>query len=648
VQAQNIEKLRTVSRPTLDPDGSRAIVSVSRPDLGSDATVGQLWSVPLDGSGPRRLSRGVNDSAPAFSPDGRAVAFIRAAPGTAPQLFVMDARGGEPVRLTDQKLGVGEFDWAPDSQCIAYTARVAEGGRYGTVEGISPEAEPARHISVLRYKANGLGYTNDRRRHIFRVPVPELDGEPAYEPAPHPDGSKPDAPQVPESVQLTAGDFEHFEPHFIGDRLAFLSPRHDTRDRDLLNQLWVREAHGELRALIRPTLSITTYREAPDGSVYLIAQDMGAGADFVGRNTSLYRLSDGETTLLTDPETVDLVGGEIPLLGDAVIVPSRSRGRVQLLEVRPDGASRAMTESDVEISGQAVAADGRVVVSFLSAETFGDVAVLEDGRLRPVSDFSADLRDSGIVRPVELEITGRDGYPIHGWVAKPAGEGPHPTLLMIHGGPFADYSVQVFDETQVYVDGGYAVVYCNPRGSAGYGQAHGRAIKEAMGTVDMNDVLDFLDGALRADASLDSGRLGILGGSYGGYLTAWTIAHDHRFRAAIVERGFLDPESFVGSSDIGWFFPQEYTGRSRERVRAQSPQEVVHQVTTPTLVIHSEDDLRCPLGQAENWYTSVKLNGVEAELLVFPGENHELSRSGRPRHRVQRFDAILEWFGRHL
>jgi dipeptidyl aminopeptidase/acylaminoacyl peptidase len=219
---------------------------------------------------------------------------------------------------------------------------------------------------------------------------------------------------------------------------------------------------------------------------------------------------------------------------------------------------------------------------------------------------------------------------------------------MIHGGPFAAYSVHLFDEVQVYVDAGYAVVYCNPRGSAGYGHAHGRSIAQAMGTVDLHDVLDFLDGALDADASLDRERLGILGGSYGGFLTAWTIAHDHRFRAAIVERGYLDPEAFVGSSDIGWFFPAGYNGTDRDLIRAQSPQAVAHQVRTPTLVIHSDADLRCPLGQAETWYTTIALNGVEAELLIFPGENHELSRSGRPRHRVQRFDAILEWFGRHV
>ena len=200
----------------------------------------------------------------------------------------------------------------------------------------------------------------------------------------------------------------------------------------------------------------------------------------------------------------------------------------------------------------------------------------------------------------------------------------------------------------MYADAGYAVLLCNPRGAAGYGQAHGRAIRQAMGTLDLADVLAFLDGAIAGIPQLDGNRVGVMGGSYGGYLTAWTIAHDHRFAAAIVERGYLDPEAFVGTSDIGSFFSDEYTGTEHEAIQAQSPQAHVDAVTTPTLVLHSEDDLRCPLPQAERYYAALKRRGVDAELVIFPGENHELSRSGRPRHRLQRFEIILDWWARHL
>ena len=645
MKAHEVEKLFSVSTPALDPLGTRVVVSVTRPDLDADATVGQLWSVPLDGSAPSRISRGTLDESPSFSPDGSAIAFLRNS-----QLVVMDARGGEAVPLTERALGVTAFHWSPDSTRIAYISREPEPGRYGSVEGIAPAAEPGRRITSLNYKYNAVGYTNDRRAHVFVVPVPALDAEPAYTPAPRPDGSKAETPTVPESLQLTSGDFTDSHPRFVGERVAFLSARHDHRDRDLVNQLWtVGLAGGEPEPLTDlGVLAIESFEPAADGAIYLIAQDVGPdGLDFVGRNSAVYLLKGRVATRWTDPETIDATDASLIVTADGVLVTNRARGRGVLLEVRGVDDVVPLSSGDVEVQAAAASTD-RVVLTYSSPGTFGDVAVLENGVLAPLTDFSAALRESGIVTPVELTVTAGDGYPVHGWVAQPAGEGPFPTLLMIHGGPYADFGVHVFDETQVYVDAGYAVVYCNPRGSAGYGQTHGRAIKGSMGSVDHTDVLEFLGGALQAYSGLDRTRLGILGGSYGGYLTAWIIGHDHRFKAAIVERGYLDPPAFIGSSDIGMYFPQQYHGSTTEELRAQSPQEFAHLVTTPTLVIHSELDLRCPLAQAETYFATLRLSGLDAELLVFPGENHELSRSGRPRHRLQRFEAILDWMGRHL
>jgi dipeptidyl aminopeptidase/acylaminoacyl peptidase len=168
-----------------------------------------------------------------------------------------------------------------------------------------------------------------------------------------------------------------------------------------------------------------------------------------------------------------------------------------------------------------------------------------------------------------------------------------------------------------------------------------------MGDRDAVDVLAFLDHALAQVPGLDGDRVGVMGGSYGGYLSAWLIAHEHRFTAAIVERAYLDPRSFVGASDIGWFFPAGYH-RDKAGMDSQSPLLLADKVRTPTLVLHSEEDLRCPLADALRYYTELKLVGVEAQLLVFPGENHELSRSGRPIHRRQRLEAILAWWQRHL
>jgi dipeptidyl aminopeptidase/acylaminoacyl peptidase len=190
-------------------------------------------------------------------------------------------------------------------------------------------------------------------------------------------------------------------------------------------------------------------------------------------------------------------------------------------------------------------------------------------------------------------------------------------------------------------------VQCNPRGSAGYGAAHGRAIRGAWGGVDADDVLAFLDAALQ-DPELDADRVGIMGGSYGGYLTTLILGRTTRFVAGISERAFLDPVSFVGSADIGWFFPDGYLGTDPERVRAQSAMAGASQISTPTMVIHSEQDWRCPVEQGMRLYVDLKRRGVPTELLVFPGEGHELTRSGRPCHRKARFEHVLRWWARWL
>jgi dipeptidyl aminopeptidase/acylaminoacyl peptidase len=244
-------------------------------------------------------------------------------------------------------------------------------------------------------------------------------------------------------------------------------------------------------------------------------------------------------------------------------------------------------------------------------------------------------------------VESRDGYPVHGWITVPDGPGPHPVLLTVHGGPYSQYGWTLFDETQAYVSAGYAVVQCNPRGSSGYGQAHGRAIVGAFGTVDADDVLAFLDAALK-DPRLDADRVGIMGGSYGGYMTTLLIGRTDRFAAAISERAFNDPVSFVGSSDIGWFFPDGYLGTDPERIAAQSALAGARAITTPTLVIHSEQDWRCPLEQGTRLFVELKRRGVPTELLLFPGEGHELSRSGRPRHRLARLEHVLRWWARWL
>ncbi|MCU1548959.1 MAG: peptidase [Arthrobacter sp.] len=671
VKSDQLRLLNAVSVPAVHPDGTRAVVSVVRPDFDADAYVGQLWNVPLDpAERPRRLTRGFRDTAPDFSPDGLALAFLRAAAGGKPQLQVVAASGGEPQLITDAPLGVSAFAWSPDSRSIVFSARVPEEGRYGSIEGVSADGEDARLITDYQYRMNGVGYTADKPLQLFLVELPDLDEEPKVAPVgralkarnsavPAAPASAP-ASLLPAARQLTTAAADHNGASFStdGQTVYFTAALHEGSDADLASGIYgVAAGGGEPRALSPANTgrqSIDAVRQSADGEwLFFLARDLGAsGQDFVAKNTALYAMpaAGGNATMLSDVEDMDLgANGRIELRGTgSALVLNNARGTVELLEFAATGDSARLVYGDRVVTGAAARGES-VVLSFSDSATAGDVAVLDGGQLRLLTDFSAALRaEADIIEPQELTFPSADGYPVHGWLVKPPGAGPHPVLLNIHGGPFSQFTVALFDEAQVYAEAGYAVLLCNPRGSAGYGQTHGHAIKEKMGTVDMRDVLAFLDGAVEKFEELDAGALGIMGGSYGGYLTAWTISHDHRFKAAIVERGFLDPVSFTGSSDIGWFFGGEYTGRSGEQMAAQSPMARVGQVRTPSLVIHSEEDLRCPVEQGQRYFTALKQLGVEAAFLVFPGENHELSRSGTPHHRKQRFDQILKWWSRHL
>ncbi|MDY0909834.1 S9 family peptidase [Microbacterium sp. CFBP9034] len=657
MRAHDIEKLVSVGRPTIAPDGSFAVFATSRPDLAANRAVGQLWRVDLPDGTPRRLTRGTADTSPRLASDGGTLAFLRGDAKGRPQVWVVPATGGEPTQATDAPLGVEGFAWSPDAASIGYLARVPESGRYGSVEGLDAAAEAPRHITGIRWHANGLGYVGDRPAHLFVIAAPSTEAEPFYEPAPavRPDGETPPKKTLiaAEARQLTEGEASHGGLVFTADGTEILTVVDELESdrRDLRSRLVAvaADGSGERDVLARDAaLALSGLEVADDGTIAVLAHEVGPdGVDFVAPGVGLWLLEADGPRRLTDAESIQFGEGHITPVGDDFLVQDLTRGRSRLLRVSRSGELTEVLGGDVEVSGHD-AAGGRIVASIAKAESFGELVVIEDGASRELTAFGSAAAASGIALPRELTVDGRDGYPVHGWLATPEGEGPFPVILQIHGGPYASYGIHLFDETQVLVDAGYAVVYSNPRGSAGYGRAHGRSIRQAMGTVDFADVIDFFEGAIASDARLDGDRVGVMGGSYGGYLTAWVIAHDHRFAGAIVERGFLDPVSFQGTSDIGTFFGDEYVGISPDDIARQSPLAVAGQVTTPTLVIHSELDFRCPLEQATRYYAALKRNGTEAEMLVFPGENHELTRSGQPRHRVQRFEAALDWWSRKL
>ncbi|MBM3226548.1 MAG: S9 family peptidase, partial [Candidatus Tectomicrobia bacterium] len=249
----------------------------------------------------------------------------------------------------------------------------------------------------------------------------------------------------------------------------------------------------------------------------------------------------------------------------------------------------------------------------------------------------------------------RAGFTLDCWVMPPCGATPeqrYPTLLNIHGGPHTQYGHQFFDELQVYAGAGYAVVFTNPRGSQGYGETFTRAVHGDWGGGDYADVMAGLEVALQHCDFIDPERLGILGGSYGGFLTTWTVGHTQRFKAACSERAVNNVHTLFGTSDIGVSFLEAQSGclpwETPQWYIEHSPLTYAPQITTPLLIMHAENDLRCQMEQAEQLFAALKRLRKEVLFVRFPDENHEMSRSGTPRHRLERFRMILEWFARYL
>jgi dipeptidyl aminopeptidase/acylaminoacyl peptidase len=623
--------------PALSPDGSQAVVAVRRIDPDTDDYPSQLWLVATDGSTPaRQLTFGSRDADPRWSPDGAWIAFVRAEKGAdggpgKPQIWVLPTAGGEPHRLTDQPLGASAPAWSPDSTRLVHLAQVPQPGRYGTVEKIGPDKEPPRRITTLRYRMDNLGFTGDRPAHLFVV---DLDGA---------------------SSQLTDGAFSHGAAHWspTGELLAFAAARHANADNDLRCDVWVCAPDGTgLRALTNGGLRAAEPKFNPDGTLVCftgveIGPDELSG---VATNDSLWAVpaAGGTAVRLTDAERFGLAspGGTITPVADGVLFANEHRGRVQLLRVPYDGGTPVLLiDGDRQVLGADLRGDV-LVATIADPGTWGELVRVPD---QPLTTFNKDFAAAVDIRGMEeIEATAPDGYPVHGWLVRPAGAGPHPVLLMIHGGPFTQYGLALFDEAQVYAGAGYAVLMGNPRGSSGYGQAHGDAIRGNVGEVSATDLLTLLDAAL-ARPGLDADRVGVLGGSHGGYMTTWLAGrHGDRFKAAISERAVNALDSFTGSSDIGWFFADDLYGTDPDGLRRQSPLTYADQIDIPMLIIHSEHDWRCPIEQGQRLYVALRRRGVPTEMLLFPGEGHELTRAGLPSHRLARFEAILDWWDRHL
>ena len=636
MQPSDIYDLRWADDPRISPDGRMVAFAAWGIDREENDYTASIWLVPLDGSAePRRLTREEKiDAAPRWSPDGSRLAFVSNRDTKARQLYVLPVDGGDPLRLTELDEDVTEVVWSPDGTRLAFSSRV----RDQAYEEEDERKRRPRRFERLQYKLDDEGWIGDRRRHIFTVPA---------------DGSA--APQ-----QVTDGDFEDADPSWSPDgrRLAFSSARQEHWDASVERDIFIVDAKGgEPERLTGGDSRYEAPSWSPDGSAIACRWAPG-GFDYPRHGQiAVLDASTGERRVLT--ESLDRNCAPYPEIrepvwdADSLLFVLEEAGYNPLYRVAAHGSAEPepvlgnvwLTAFD-SVGGQ--------IVHAASTPTLLPEVYSGERRLTEVAaSFPA-------VEPERFTATSADGSEVEAWIIRPLGfeEGRrYPLLLNVHGGPFAQYGNRFFDEFQVQAGAGYAVLYSNPRGSSGYSEEWGRAIRgpieggEGWGSRDYEDVMAVLDEALERFDFIDPERLGVLGGSYGGFMTSWIVSHTDRFQAACSERSVNNFVLEGGSSDIGWAFKGivgEYWFEAPDAYLQISPSKYAANITTPLLILHSENDLRCPLGHADDLFAILRVLKRDVELVIFPAEGHNLSRTGSPAHREMRFEAVLDWFERKL
>ncbi len=630
---------RVPSDPRIHPDGVSVAFVVTQMDLAADRYVRRLWL--WDGATARALTAGPGDTRPRWAPDGSHLLFLRkgADKSAKAQVAVLPMGGGEAEIITGFALGVTEAEWSPDGASIAVVASewIPELADLDDEE----RARRPRRITEIPYRGDNQGWRSDRHTHVWLV----------------------DPARTADPRCLTEGDFTESMIAWRPDaaEIAFVSRRHATRHVDPGAQIFTVSLPGGDVADVAPVGTWGTPSYDRSGMLHAIG-DPDPWA-FPGVPV-LRRLDDAMTNLTGHLDrSIATFSPEIAPAGpqwldDGTAVSIlEDEGRIRVIRLGSDGTTNDLVGGDRVVTGASPRSDGSAFAFTATTPTDpGELWWWEDGEERRLTTLNDEFRAGVELAEPQRFTIDHDGATVEGWVYLPPGEGPVPTLLNIHGGPATQYGYGFFDEFQVYVGAGYGIVATNPRGSSGYGDDHVRAVvgrwHEEM-PPDLADVLAAVDAAAAVAPRLDIQNVGIMGGSYGGLMTARATAVEHRFRSAVAERGLYSWTSFAGTSDIGMWFGKAYVGvdahEDPDLLWRSGPLARASAITTPTLVVHSETDYRTPIEQGEQLFAALVHAGTETAMVRFPaGEGHELSRGGAPKHRLERFEMILEWHARHL
>ena len=643
--------------PRLSPDGQHIVFTLTTMDTDKNGYRSTLWlldKTPEGWSEARQFTvhqvtdKLLRDVQPFWSRCSRFIFFLSNRSGKN-QIWRITLAGGEAVQWTDWDETIAEIAQSSATPgLIAFTSRVP---------GTKPEKKNPNMtiITDIRYKSNGTpGFIDPRPRHIFTLNL-----------------------KTKEIKQVTDGKFSESNPAFSPDGkwIAFSSSRMEHDDINQIQNIWrVPVEGGDVEALTFDEGSAGFPRYSPDGKwIAYLGHELGQGKN--GVNTSLLvRPAEGgpsrNLTTAYDYTVGPNVGGEVradpgnePFFWSTdsqsliTIVCWRGEGNIYSFNLA-DGAQKMLTTGTHAITSLDVQGDSVAMVLdcfWCGSDIYYTCG--ESGKTSRLTRLNMELLEQiKLSDPEPLEATSPDGGKIHGWLMKPYGfeEGKqYPMVLEIHGGPYGASGYAFLHEFQLLAANGYAVLFSNPRGSATYGEKHALGVIGEWGKGDYDDLMAITDLAIAENPWIDTARLGCTGGSYGGYMVNWIVGHTDRFSAAVTLRCISNMYSKYGVADNGWTGNRSgFAGRdlwdAEDFIMWSSPIRYAPNVKTPIMIIHSEEDYRCPMEQAEQWFVALKRLGVTTEFVRFAGENHELSRSGKPQNRADRLRQILRWFTTYI
>ena len=593
-----------------------------------------------DGAAATQFTAGTGkDAAPRFSHDGTLLAFTRSTWDSRAQLMLMPLAGGEALALTNLKSGVSSPKFSKDNQKIAFLSR-------GDWEDSSRLDGLPRIVTSLRYKKNelsGAGIMPDEPSQLW---VYDLETAKASVVTRHP------------------ADIEGFD--WVDEQqLVFTAAVSLEGSATWATQAFsVKLGKKKAQQLTRWSGSMSSIAVSPNGQRAAVIADPDSATRpgdphvhtfKLEKNAVLHRVASEDilagNTVNSDAHLGAYPHGPFWLAGGELIAVHQFGGNGAVARLTKIGKLERLTD------------DATSSIAALSVNANGDYAFLRESVFQPLEVFvqrGKNVRQVSHLNPahegklesVRLE---RDGFTVEGWVLKPHGwkrGKTYPLVLNVHGGPATAWGHAYMHEFHLLAAQGYAVCFCNIRGSTGYGHHQTAGTNGAYGAGDYDDLMAFLDACLERFAWLDGSRAAIVGGSYGGVMTNWVISHTTRFKAAITDRSICNWISMYGTSDIGYrFVERELRGvvpQDADRLWQLSPLRYATDVKTPCLIVHSEEDHRCPIEQAEQWFVALKTVGVPVRFVRVPSENHELSRSGRPDRREYRLREYLDWLGEWL